>query len=196
VVTTANSTDGSAGGTATTAITTALTTALDTTAVDDQMLTRVIGSAAGIDTTRGDTIEVAIVPEMATDTGALITDATADPAAAPVAPLTTVYAEAAGAGAVAMLLLVMMMRRRRKKKERMQALILGEPGSRKNKDKKNKDSEADAPTAVMPAVTSRAHSASSDPDRAAVDEIKGDLERMLNESPESLAALLSSWMAK
>jgi flagellar biosynthesis/type III secretory pathway M-ring protein FliF/YscJ len=35
-----------------------------------------------------------------------------------------------------------------------------------------------------------------DPDRQAVDEIKGDLERMLNESPESLAALLSTWMAK
>jgi hypothetical protein len=29
-----------------------------------------------------------------------------------------------------------------------------------------------------------------------VDEIKGDLERRLAESPDSLSALLSNWMAK
>jgi hypothetical protein len=33
-------------------------------------------------------------------------------------------------------------------------------------------------------------------DQEAVAEIKADLERMLSESPESLAALLSGWMAK
>jgi hypothetical protein len=46
----------------------------------------------------------------------------------------------------------------------------------------------------MPVVARAA--ATGDPDRLAVDEIKGDLERMLAESPESLAGLLSTWMAK
>ena len=188
-----------AGATATTtAATTTPTTTLATSTVDSAMLSRLIGSAAGIDATRGDTIEVAIVPAVATDTGALITNQSLQPATPPVKPLTTVYAEAAGGGAVAMLLLVMIMRRRRKKKEKLQALINGDATGRKGNKKKGskKDGAAD-PTDVMPVVPGRMTPvADTDPDRVAVDEIKGDLEKMLAESPESLAALLSSWMAK
>ncbi|MCU1387881.1 MAG: hypothetical protein JWL72_1219, partial [Ilumatobacteraceae bacterium] len=187
-----------AGATATTtAATTTPTTTLATSTVDSAMLSRLIGSAAGIDATRGDTIEVAIVPAVATDSGALITADSLQPATPPVKPLTTVYAEAAGGGAVAMLLLVMMMRRRRKKKEKLQALINGDAAGRKGKKKGSKKDGTADPTEVMPVVTGRTTPvADTDPDRVAVDEIKGDLEKMLNESPESLAALLSSWMAK
>jgi hypothetical protein len=61
------------------------------------------------------------------------------------------------------------------------------------KAKKGKKGAGDS-VEGMPVVARAA--ATGDPDRLAVDEIKGDLERMLAESPESLAGLLSTWMAK
>ncbi|MCU1393264.1 MAG: fliF [Ilumatobacteraceae bacterium] len=210
VASASSATTGAATGAASTASSTATSTAstvagattastIATTTVDDAMLKRVIGSAAGIDSTRGDTIEVALVPAMATDTGALITDATPDGTTpTPAKPLTTMYAEAAGAGAVAMLLIIGLLRRRKKKKARLQELINGGPiaGKSKKNKKKDKGEETMTPTITMPAVSYRPGDSANDPDKLAVDEIKGDLERMLNESPESLAALLSSWMAK
>jgi flagellar M-ring protein FliF len=160
--------------------------------VDSDTLSRVLGPAAGIDTKRGDTIEVAIVPATVTDTGSLITAPAT--AVVPKAPQTTLIGEAAGGGAFLMLLMAMMMRRRRKKKERR--LAAQNPATSTSGGKRRKKGKKGAvdPTEVMPAP---AHSPiHSDPDRQAVDEIKGDLERMLNESPESLTALLSTWMAK
>ena len=160
--------------------------------VDADTLTRVLGPAAGIDTKRGDTIEVAVVPAAVTDAGKLIT---ATPAAAAAAkPPTTLIGEAAGGGAFFMLVVAMMMRRRRKKKERRLAAqspaAVAAGGKKRKKGKKG----AVDPAEGLPAVV---HSTRpTDPDRQAVDEIKGDLERMLNESPESLTALLSTWMAK
>lgn len=191
----AAATAGSTG--ASTATTTAVTVDANTSVVDDAMLTRLIGSAAGIDATRGDTIEVAMVPATAADTGVLITADTLDPTVVPpTTPTTTMYAQAAGAGALGMFLIVMMLRRRRRKKEKLQALILGDAGGR-GKRKKSKKGTGDADvlaTTALPAIVKA--TSGKDPDREAVDEIKGDLERMMNESPESLAALLSSWMAK
>ncbi len=160
--------------------------------VDADTLTRVLGPAAGIDTKRGDTIEVAVVPAAVTDTGKLIT---ATPvAAAAAAPQTTLIGEAAGGGAFLMLVVAMMMRRRRKKKERQRAAqnpaTVAVSGKKAKKGKKGAVDPAEATPAA-------AHSQiPTDPDRQAVEEIKGDLERMLNESPESLTALLSTWMAK
>jgi flagellar M-ring protein FliF len=178
------------------------TGAVKTSTVDDAMLTRLIGSAAGIDTTRGDTIEVAMVPAAASSDLALITDpnapagsAAAAAAAAAAKPPTNLIAEAAGGGAFVMLLLTLYMRRRRKKKEKQRALLAGIPNGKAAKGKKASKHDPVSPTAVMPTANAWTAQA-ADPDRAAVDEIKGDLERMLAESPESLAALLSSWMAQ
>ncbi|MGZ4673844.1 MAG: flagellar M-ring protein FliF C-terminal domain-containing protein, partial [Ilumatobacteraceae bacterium] len=161
--------------------------------VDADTLTRVLGPAAGIDTKRGDTIEVAVVPAAVTDTGKLITATPA--AAAAAAPKTTLIGEAAGGGAFFMLVVAMMMRRRRKKKERRRTaespVTMSASGGKGRK--KGKKGAVD-PAEGMPAVVRSP--IPTDPDRQAVDEIKGDLERMLNESPESLTALLSTWMAK
>jgi flagellar M-ring protein FliF len=160
--------------------------------VDEDTLSRVLGPAAGIDTERGDTIEVAVVPAAVTDTGDLITS---DPTAAvvPAKPQTSLIGGAAAGGAFLMLLIGMMMRRRRKKKERVAVHNPAMLDAGGKKAKKGKKGAAD-PTTALPATVHAA--APSDPDRQAVDEIKGDLERMLAESPESLAALLSTWMAK
>ncbi|MEA3185485.1 MAG: Flagellar M-ring protein C-terminal, partial [Ilumatobacteraceae bacterium] len=162
--------------------------------VDEATLSRVLGPAAGIDAKRGDTIEVAVVPAAVTDTGSLIT-AQATPVV-PAAPPTTLIGEAAGGGAFLMLMVGMMMRRRRKKKERTtgQGQAMVSAGGKKAKKGKKGEKGAADPVEGVP-VAARA-AASGDPDRLAVDEIKGDLERMLVESPESLAGLLSSWMAK
>ncbi len=162
--------------------------------VDEATLSRVLGPAAGIDTERGDTIEVAVVPATAADTGDLITDvpATAGATEAQI-PQTTLIGGAAGAGAFIMLLLALSMRRRRKKKEKRLA-ALNPALSGKTKGRKGKKKGDVDPTETMPAAARAA--APGNPDREAVDEIKGDLERMLQESPESLAALLSTWMAK
>ncbi|MGZ4764653.1 MAG: flagellar basal-body MS-ring/collar protein FliF [Ilumatobacteraceae bacterium] len=161
--------------------------------VDADTLTRVLGPAAGIDTKRGDTIEVAVVPAAVTDTGKLITATPA--AAAAAAPKTTLIGEAAGGGAFFMLVVAMMMRRRRKKKERRRTAespvtMSASGGKGRKKGKKGAVDPADGLPAVVRSPMP------TDPDRQAVDEIKGDLERMLNESPESLTALLSTWMAK
>ena len=160
--------------------------------VDEETLSRVLGPAAGIDTTRGHDRGGGRAgnghrhrrPHHRAATPVL-----------PAAPQTTLLGEAAGGGAFLMLMVGMMMRRRRKKKERRlasQSPTMMAAGGKKAK--KGKKGAAAEPAGGMPAV---AHApTSSDPDRQAVDEIKGDLERMLSESPESLAALLSTWMAK
>lgn len=164
-----------------------------TSTVDEDTLSRVLGPAAGIDTKRGDTIEVAVVPAAVTDTGELITDTSTTPTPVTAsAPPTTLMAEAAGGGAFVMLLLALVMRRRRKKKEPRRAAAAGTIAP-SGKQAKGRQADA-APIEGMPPTV---HAPlPNDPDRQAVDEIKGDLERMLNESPESLAALLSTWMAK
>ncbi len=170
--------------------------AANTTKVDDAMLSRLIGSAAGIDTKRGDTIEVAMVPVAATAAGNLITDpGTGGVATAAAKPQTNLLAAAAGGGAFVMLIIALYMRRRRKKKDRQRAMMAGVATGKGAKQKKGGKNEPIAPTAAMPVANDwNAHA--PDPERAAVDEIKGDLERMMAESPESLAALLSSWMAQ
>jgi flagellar biosynthesis/type III secretory pathway M-ring protein FliF/YscJ len=50
------------------------------------------------------------------------------------------------------------------------------------------------PTEVIPGIA--VDPLPADPEREAAEEIRRDLERMVGESPESLAALLSTWMAK
>jgi flagellar M-ring protein FliF len=158
------------------------------------MLTRLIGSAAGLDAARGDTIEVAMVAATALDSSALITDPTAPIAtAAAETSQTSTLGTAAAAGAGVMLLLGLAMRRRRKKKEKRLALLAGTP-LKGRKARKAAKYAVPMSTTVLPAMPGTP--VSTDPDRVAVDEIKGDLERMMAESPESLAALLSSWMAK
>lgn len=159
-------------------------------ALDEQTLSRVIGSAAGIDEARGDTIEVAVVPATVTDGGSLITDpatptGTESPANADQLPIDLLLA-AAGAGAFVMLLLSLFGRRRR----RRSAAAIGATGGRRRGRKGQPEVPA---TEVMPRVDELPP---MDPDRQAVEEIKHDLERMVAESPESLAALLSTWMAK
>jgi flagellar M-ring protein FliF len=159
--------------------------------VDEDTLSRVLGPAAGIDTERGDTIEVAVVPATVTDTGDLITDPGVAAAATPAKSQTTTLIEAAAGGAVFMMLFSAYMRRRRKKKQLLRAAASGMaiPGKKSKKSKKGEP----VTTEVMPTLST---AAPADPERQAVDEIRNDLERIVNESPESLAALLSTWMAK
>jgi flagellar biosynthesis/type III secretory pathway M-ring protein FliF/YscJ len=113
----------------------------------------------------------------------------------------TMLAAAAGGGAVLMLVIVGLLTRRRRKKARAareldrSGLLDGDKagGGKTGKGKKNNGKGQQAHAEGVPrAVDTSVH----DPDRTAVNEIKGDLERMLAESPESLAALLSNWMAK
>jgi flagellar biosynthesis/type III secretory pathway M-ring protein FliF/YscJ len=100
-------------------------------------------------------------------------------------------------------ILMVVLRRRRKQRAKALAAELSALGSpdqlatavasgrrarrKRGADKDPRPALATAAAAIDVAV---------DPDRAAVDDIRADLERMLHESPESLAALLSTWMAK
>jgi flagellar M-ring protein FliF len=170
-----------------------------TSAIDEATLARVLGPAAGIDAARGDTIEVALVPAIATDSGELVTEpiAATTAATAKSATPTSLLAAAAGGGVLLTLLIVGAMSAKRRKKDRALRGADGSQtgsGSSGKKSKKGKKGEPE-PSELLPRIVTGSRS-SNDPDREAVDEIKGDLERMLAESPDSLSALLSNWMAK
>ena len=97
----------------------------------------------------------------------------------------------AGCGGAFLMLLLSLFGRRKARRARKEAKAL-EKAMRGGK-KKRKKGEPDA-TEIMPQMPIAPMPA--DPERVAADEIKRDLERMVSESPESLAALLSTWMAK
>jgi flagellar M-ring protein FliF len=173
--------------------------------IDPATIQQVVTSAAGIDAARGDSVAIAIVPAIATDDGGLLTTPTEAPVAEPANDLSPI-AMGVAAGIVAMGLLMFVLRRRRKRRAKALAAQLSElgtteqlaeavdKGTKRGRRRKRRDAK-EAQPAVLP-VAQRVDQPIADPDRVAVDEIRSDLERMLNESPESLAALLSSWMAK
>lgn len=163
-----------------------------TTVIDEATLSRLLGTAAGIDDKRGDSIEVALVPALATDTGDLVTDP-GIPAAAPAASPTTLLAAAGAAGAFLMLLIGTLLGRR-KQKRAPQFIV---PATKSDGKKAKKDKKGATDDTELLIVPSRAtERPTGRMDQEAVAEIKADLERMLAESPESLAALLSGWMTK
>lgn len=173
--------------------------------IDPTTIQQVVTSAAGIDAARGDSVAIAIVPAIATDDGGLITTPVEAPTTEPADDLTPI-ASGVAAGIVAMGLLMLVLRQRRRRRAKALAAELSELGTNeqlaeavgrgrtRGKRRRRRDRPAQQP-ALLPAAQ-RIDQPITDPDRVAVDEIRSDLERMLNESPESLAALLSSWMAK
>ena len=143
---------------------------------DPADVTRIVGSAAGIDATRGDTIEVATVASGPVPTTVAPTTTTT-PVAAAVPP-----AALGGVGGFVFIAFLVVLMRRRKRKKKAKA--------------------APDPTAAggvdasgLPA-TYALPGARGDSDNADAQSIKADLDRMANETPESLAALLSSWLTK
>lgn len=180
--------------------------------VDDQTVQRVLASAAGLDQARGDTIEVASVPANAADTGELITEEELAPTTpVPSGPMTMLPGIGIGVG---LMVVIGFLARRRRKKKAAQVLAATSqmlyPGggdmtvaAKGRKAKKAAKAGAVAGAAAGVGVGAAAtmqmpmgRPVELDPDHQAVEEIRADLERMLSESPESLAALLSAWMAK
>jgi flagellar M-ring protein FliF len=168
--------------------------------IDEATIQQVVSSAAGLDAARGDTIALAVVPAIAADDGQLVTSADA-PAAEPAADRSPLLLGVAG-GVAGMGILMLVLRRRRKQRAKVLAAELAELGSPaqlatavagglRGRRRRRVDN---APVPALATVA--AADTAVDPDRAAVDDIRADLERMLHESPESLAALLSSWMAQ
>jgi flagellar M-ring protein FliF len=168
--------------------------------IDPATIQAVVSSAAGLDAARGDTIALAVVPAGAADENQLITS----PDVAPTEPAKSgsplLLGVAGGVAGMGIVMLVLRRRRRRRAKVLAAELAgLGSPeqlatavaGGRRARRRR---AEAPPVPALVPAAA--AVDPAADPDRAAVDDIRADLERMLNESPESLAALLSNWMAK
>ena len=150
-------------------------------AVDEAAISRVIGAAAGIDTTRGDTIEVATVPATITPTTAVPTATT------PVVPGGLPVPIVAGAGGGLFLLFLIFKLRGRKKKKKATAAAL----EALNQLQGNNDLAHGVPAnwaSNAPAGMAAA--------RQETDSIRADLDRMANETPESLAALLSTWLSK
>ncbi len=172
-----------------------------------------VRSAANLDDERGDSITVVegILPAAVTDEteAELITDPVVTPAAG-VSPM--FVAAAAVGGAILMLVLGAWRRRRKAKRARIAAALaaaqadptlIGLPATagenmgaegKKDKSKKTKKrkGETDDPTELVPATAG----SDLEAEKQAMDEIKADLEKILAESPESLATLLSSWMTK
>jgi flagellar biosynthesis/type III secretory pathway M-ring protein FliF/YscJ len=103
-------------------------------------------------------------------------------------------AAAAGGGAFFVLFMSFMAGRGRRKRRKLEAELGHVPAAGPKAKRGKKGAVPQAAPELAPRVG--APSRPTDPDRQAVDEIKADLERMVAESPESLAALLSGWMAK
>jgi len=180
-------------------------------ALTSQMVSDAIAAAANLDTTRGDAIQVvesvaaAAADKAGTDTTGLVTPAAV--ATGGVSPLFVVIAAVAGAAMV--FLLGFFGRKRKAKKAAAAALaaalddptlmalgaVVGE-GSKSKKEKKVKTKKKgkgdDSDDLSLPQLVG------PDPvaDKVAMEEIRSDLEKILAESPESLASLLSTWMTK
>jgi flagellar biosynthesis/type III secretory pathway M-ring protein FliF/YscJ len=161
-----------------------------------------IVTAAGIDATQADNVNVAVVDAVATDNGSLITSGSAGTGTGSGTAATTtgtkmpidLLAAAAGGGAFFVLFMSFMAGRGRRKRRKLEAEIGLVPAAGQKAKKGKKGAVPQPAPELAPRVS--APSRPTDPDRQAVDEIKADLERMVAESPESLAALLSGWMAK
>ena len=95
----------------------------------------------------------------------------------------------AGVGGAVVMLLLSLIGRRQRRRARKAEKALAKAGKR-GRGKKGEP----APTEVIPGIS--VDPLPADPERVAAEEIRRDLERMVGESPESLAALLSTWMAK
>lgn len=172
-----------------------------TAPIDEATIQEVVSSAAGLDAARGDTIALAVVPAVATDQGELVTTPDAAAATSPATDRTPLLLGIAG-GVAGMGVLMLALRRRRRRRAAALAAELTELGSpeqlatvvaggRRGRRRRRDDRPDLAPLAGV-----AADDLPVDPDRAAVDDIRADLARLLDESPESLAALLSTWMAK
>jgi flagellar M-ring protein FliF len=166
--------------------------------IDQATIQAVVSSAAGLDAARGDTIALAVVPAVASDEGELVTSP--DTATSQPADRSPVVLGVAG-GVAGMGILMVVLRRRRRQRAKALAAELAELGSPEQLAtavaggrRARRRRRADEPVPAL--ATAAAGDVAVDPDRAAVDDIRADLERMLNESPESLAALLSTWMAQ
>jgi len=150
--------------------------------LDAASIAKVVGAAAGLDATRGDTIEVATVPAQ------IVTPSTVPaPTTKPVAAPLSVPVVAGGAAGAVFVVMLLIGRLRRKKSPKVV-----EAGGKKKKKGKGDDTSAPA-TAVVP-MSPQARP--SEDVRVEAEAIRGDLARLANETPESLAALLSTWLAK
>jgi flagellar M-ring protein FliF len=142
--------------------------------LDAASIAKVVGAAAGLDATRGDTIEVATVPAKLTTP-----DTTPAPTTTPKAAPLPVPAVAGGAaGAVFVIMLLVGRTRRRKAAKRASA------------------GAAPEERVVTRTVAAAAPARPTEESRVEAEAIRSDLARLANETPESLAALLSTWLAK
>jgi flagellar M-ring protein FliF len=156
------------------------------TPIDTAAISTAMAAAAGLDTSRGDTIAVTTVTAVAAATTDIGTTGTTDaPVAAAKKSLTIPIA--AGAGAFVIMLFFVM----RRKKSRPVATATTEPVAVKDGKKAKKGTLPDS--AALAALLAASSSGASE---AAMEDIRTDLARLANESPESLATLLSSWLAK
>jgi flagellar M-ring protein FliF len=149
--------------------------------LDAASIAKVIGAAAGLDATRGDTIEVATVPATLTTP----TTAAAPAATTPVAsPLSVPVVAGGAAGAVFIIMLLFGRMRRRKVVKRIPA------GADRSEEREL------AKHATTAGVPSSIQVKPMEEARVEAEAIRNDLTRLANETPESLAALLSTWLAK
>jgi flagellar M-ring protein FliF len=151
---------------------------LDTAAISAAM-----AAAAGLDTSRGDTIAVTTVTAAvaAADTGTAATEA---PVVAAKKSLTIPIA----AGAVAFVVMLFFVMKRKKSRSTTTSAPV-ESGKESKKAKKGTLPDSAALAALLAASSTGAS-------EAAMEDIRSDLARLANESPESLATLLSTWLAK
>ncbi len=149
-------------------------------AFDPADVSRVVGAAAAIDTARGDTIEVATVAA-----GPVPTTVVPPVATTPVPGGVSTPVLGGVGGFIFLFVLVLLLLKRRKKRSAVTAT--GGPAALGGVPE----------TYALPSSLSVSHSGPNPEQmKAETASIKADLDRMANETPESLAALLSSWLTK
>lgn len=139
-----------------------------------------IGAAAGLDAARGDTIKVATV-----SAGAVPTTTTVAPTVTPVTSGLPIPVLAGVGGGIFLFMVVLLMKRKKSKK------------SKKVGKGATKDDDEQTVLESLPAMNWTPDAkANAEQHKAETASIRADLDRMANETPESLAALLSSWLTK
>lgn len=146
-----------------------------------------IGAAAGLDAARGDTIKVAAV-----SAGAVPTTTTVAPAATPVTSGLPIPVLAGVGGGIFLFMLVLLLKRKKKNKTKTKKAPKGAAG---DDDEESATSLEDL-SPVAWGAAQHDNKAVNEQHKAETASIKADLDRLANETPESLAALLSSWLTK
>jgi flagellar M-ring protein FliF len=157
--------------------------------VDPAQVQQLVGAAAGIDATRGDTVAVSAMP-FDTSAATAAQDALAQSSAAEKSQKQTSLIKTAAMAAVVLVLMFLAWRASRRAKKR-KALTPAELGHLEEMQAALEQQRLAELNSAIPSAAIEGPG----PDALARDERQREIEQMVEEQPEEMASLLRGWLA-